>query len=165
MQKSGLFGFLLAGVCSHALAADALAQEKPLSSPQQSTEVAPSGAATTVATGKLHGLLHKTSGTVSILTTADGGHVLRLENFQTSNGPDVRVYLVKGTNADNNDFIKAGGDNFVDLGALKGNKGDQNYTIPSNVNLDEYKSVSIWCRRFAVNFGAAPLETTAQVVP
>jgi hypothetical protein len=165
MQKSALFVLLLAGVCSHALAADARAQAKPLSPPQQSTEVAPSGADTTVATGKLHGILHKTSGTVNILSTADGGHVLRLENFRTSNGPDVRVYLVKGTNADNNDFIKAGGDNFVDLGALKGNIGDQNYTIPPNVNLDEYKSVSIWCRRFAVNFGAAPLEPTGQVAP
>jgi hypothetical protein len=165
MQKSALFGFLLAGVCSHALATDAHAQAKPPSSQQQSTEVAPSAAATTVAAGKLHGNLHKTTGTVSILSTADGGHVLRLEHFQTSNGPDVRVYLVKGTNADNNDFIKAGGDNFVDLGPLKGNIGDQNYTIPPNANLDEYKSVSIWCRRFAVNFGAAPLEPAGQPAP
>jgi hypothetical protein len=165
MQKSALFVFLLAGLCSHALASDAHAQAKPPSSPEQPTEAAPSGTATTVATGHLHGILHKTTGTVSILSTADGGHVLRLENFQTSNGPDVHVYLVKGTNADNNDFIKAGGDNFVDLGPLKGNIGDQNYTIPPNVNLDEYKAVSIWCRRFAVNFGAAPLEAAAQRAP
>jgi hypothetical protein len=111
-----------------------------------------------VATGNFTGILHKTSGKAIILRTADGGHVLRLEDFNTSNGPDVRVYLVRGANATNNDFIKGGGANFVDLGALKGNVGNQNHTIPANVNLDDYNSVSIWCRRFAVNFGAAPLE-------
>ena len=56
-------------------------------------------------------------------------------------------------------------DNFVDLGALKGNIGNQNYTIPANVKLDEYKSVSIWCRRFAVNYGEASLEPVGQPEP
>jgi hypothetical protein len=116
----------------------------------------------TVATGSFAGVLHKTSGKAIILRTADGGHVLRLEDFSTSNGPDVRVYLVKGTHANDSDFIKGGSANFVDLGPLKGNVGNQNYQIPTNVNLDDYKSVSIWCRRFATNFGAAPLEPTAQ---
>jgi hypothetical protein len=115
-----------------------------------------------VATGNFTGILHKTSGKAIILTTADGHHVLRLEDFNTSNGPDVRVYLVKGTNANNPDFIKAGGANFVDLGPLKGNVGNQNYPIPANVNLDDYNSVSIWCRRFAVDFGAASLEPAGQ---
>ena len=110
-----------------------------------------------VATGDFAGILHKTSGKAILLRTA-GGHVLRLEDFKTSNGPDVRVYLVKGTHANNSDFIKAGPANFVDLGALKGNVGNQNYSIPANVNLDDYKSVSIWCRRFAVDFGAASLQ-------
>jgi hypothetical protein len=122
---------------------------------------APSGAATALSTGKITGLAHKSSGEATVFRTADGGHILRLRDFKTSNGPDVRVYLVKGTNAANSDFIKAGGDNFVDLGPLKGNIGNQNYTIPANVNLDEYKSVSIWCRRFRVNFAAAPLEPAA----
>ncbi len=46
---------------------------------------------------------------------------------------------------------------FCGLGALKGNIGDQNYELPANVNLDKYQSVTIWCRRFGVNFGTAPL--------
>ena len=138
MRKSVLLAFLLA-----ALASLARAQQ-----------------ATPLATGNFTGIAHKTTGKAIVLGTADGGHVLRLENFRTSNGPDVRVYLVKGGNGTNSDFIKAGGDNFVDLGPLKGNIGDQNYTIPANVNLDEYKSVSIWCRRFAVNYGGTNLEPT-----
>jgi hypothetical protein len=147
MLKSTFLGCLLAGVCS--LATHAHAQ-------------AGSGAALPVASGGFAGIVHKTSGRAIILRTADGGHILRLENFNTSNGPDVRVYLVKGTNAKSSDFIKAGSANFVDLGALKGNIGNQNYPIPANVNLDDYNSVSIWCRRFAVNFGAADLEPVAQ---
>jgi hypothetical protein len=143
MLKSVLLGCLFAAVGSPALAMDA--------SP--------------VAAGDLAGIAHKTSGKALILQTADGGHVLRLEKFHTSNGPDVRVYLVKGNNAANNDFIKAGGGNFVDLGALKGNVGDQNYPIPANVNVAEYNSVSIWCRRFAVNFGAGSLEPIGQAAP
>jgi hypothetical protein len=164
MRKSALLGCLLAAMSSHAVAGDAHAQATP-STPQPSTGAARAGAPTPVATGNLTGIAHKTSGKVLILRTAEGGQVLRLENFRTSNGPDVRVYLVKGANAANSDFIKAGGDNFVDLGALKGNIGDQNYTIPANVNLDEYKSVSIWCRRFAVNYGDATLEPIGQPPP
>ena len=48
---------------------------------------------------------------------------------------------------------------FIDLGSMKGNKGDQNYDVPAGVDLDKYKSVSIWCARFGVNFGAASLAT------
>jgi len=49
---------------------------------------------------------------------------------------------------------------FVDLGALKGNIGDQNYDVPAGLVLNRYRAVSIWCRRFSVNFGAAPLAET-----
>jgi hypothetical protein len=109
-----------------------------------------------VSSGDFVGLAHPTSGKARIYKTQDGKSILRLEQFKTSNGPDVRVYLVKGSDAADGAVIKGGG--FVDLGALKGNVGDQNYAIPDNVNLNEFRSVSIWCRRFAVNFGAATLE-------
>ena len=45
----------------------------------------------------------------------------------------------------------------VDLGALKGNIGEQNYDVPAELDLNKYRAASIWCRRFRVNFGAAPL--------
>lgn len=48
-------------------------------------------------------------------------------------------------------------DNFISLGRLKGNQGNQNYEIPVGVDLRRYQSVVIWCRRFTYAFGAAPL--------
>jgi Electron transfer DM13 len=61
---------------------------------------------------------------------------------------------------DNETVTRAG---FVDLGAMKGNKGDQNYDIPTNVDLGQYQSVTIWCRRFGVNFATAPLTLPKQI--
>jgi len=80
---------------------------------------------------------------------------LRLTEFTTSNGPDVRLYLVAASDVQKEDAAKRAG--IVDLGALKGNIGDQNYDVPEGLDLSKYRAVSIWCRRFSVNFGAAPL--------
>ncbi|GAB4453859.1 MAG: DM13 domain-containing protein [Armatimonadaceae bacterium] len=104
--------------------------------------------------GAFESLAHQTKGTAGIYEI-NGKNVLRLTGFETSNGPDVRVYLVKGTDGKDNNAINAGG--FVELGTLKGNIGDQNYEIPANIDLGEFSAVSIWCKRFAVNFGAASL--------
>lgn len=101
-------------------------------------------------------LAHETQGTADLRTLEDGARVLRLEDFTTSNGPDVRVYLVRGSDATQDKVINDG--DFIDLGALKGNIGDQNYPIPADVDLAQYRSVSIWCRRFSVNFGATVLD-------
>jgi len=80
---------------------------------------------------------------------------LRLTEFATSNGPDVHVYLVAAGDVQDNATVKTAG--FVDLGSIKGNVGDQNYDVPADVDLAKYRAVTIWCRRFAVNFGTAPL--------
>jgi hypothetical protein len=98
---------------------------------------------------------HETSGTATVYRAADGKQILRLANFKTSNGPDVRVYLVKAGDVANEETVKNAG--FVDLGPLKGNMGDQNYEIPTTVDLASHRAVSVWCRRFSVNFGAAAL--------
>jgi hypothetical protein len=50
------------------------------------------------------------------------------------------------------------GDGYVDLGGLKGNVGDQNYVVPTGVDVGAYRSVVVWCARFSVPFGAADLE-------
>jgi len=42
---------------------------------------------------------------------------------------------------------------------LKGNKGDQNYVLPASADLGKYRAVTIWCARFGVNFGTAPLSS------
>ena len=74
---------------------------------------------------------------------------------RTSNGPDVRVYLVAATDASDNETVTRAG--FVELGKLKGTEGDQNYEIPAGLDLGKYRAVTIWCRRFSVNFATAPL--------
>jgi hypothetical protein len=105
--------------------------------------------------GAFHGVAHATSGTATIYQLPEGKQVLRLTDFKTSNGPDVRVYLVAADDAKDNATVKNAG--FVELGKLKGNEGDQNYDIPANTDLSKYRSVSIWCARFGVNFATAPL--------
>jgi hypothetical protein len=123
----------------------------------QATSVTMSkGAATEVlGTGDFRGLAHETKGAATVHQLADGKRILRLSNFETSNGPDVHVYLVAAEVAKDNETVKQAG--FIDLGSLKGNKGDQNYEVPADADLSKYKSVSIWCARFGVNFGAATL--------
>jgi Electron transfer DM13 len=105
--------------------------------------------------GNFHDGAHKTSGVATILQLPAGQRVLRLTNFATSNGPDVHVYLVAAGDATDSDTVKRAG--FVDLGSIKGNVGDQNYEVPSDADLNKYRAVTIWCARFNVNFGTAPL--------
>jgi hypothetical protein len=84
----------------------------------------------------------------------DGQRLLRLEDFESTNGPDLLVYLT-AAGADDDDAALDG--DFVDLGPLTGNIGNQNYVIPTDVDLDRYDSVVIWCRRFSTSFGVADL--------
>ncbi len=110
---------------------------------------------TLVASGAFHAVSHETEGKAMIYETSDGKRVLRFTDFKTSNGPDVQVYLVGAPDATDNDTVRRAG--FVTLGGLKGNIGDQNYELPPDVDLSKYRSVTIWCRRFGVNFATAPL--------
>ncbi|MBB5852327.1 DM13 domain-containing protein [Amycolatopsis umgeniensis] len=114
-----------------------------------------------VATGELISHEHATSGGVRILRAADGSLVLRLENLDTSNGPDLRVLLTDAPVLPGKDgwFVFDDGAQ-VSAGKLKGNKGSQNYTLPAGTDLARYSSVTIWCDRFDVSFGAAELTKT-----
>ncbi|MFE7744568.1 DM13 domain-containing protein [Nocardia sp. NPDC057455] len=101
---------------------------------------------------------HATSGTVVVLRLPDGGRVLRLENLDTSDGPDLHVWLTDAPVREGRDgwFVFDDGAH-TDLGRLKGNQGDQNYPLPADADLAELTSVAIWCDRFNVSFGAAEL--------
>ena len=116
---------------------------------------ASAAASSKLASGQFHSGAHETKGTATVFQLADGKKTLRLTDFATSNGPDVRVYLVATDDAKDNDSVTKAG--FIDLGSLKGNIGDQNYELPANADLAKYRSVTIWCKRFSVNFGTAPL--------
>src|SRR6478752_6323479 len=108
--------------------------------------------------GRFYSILHPTAGTATIFQMGDGTRILRLTRFSTSNGPDVHVYMVAADDAKDAATVEKAG--FVDLGVIKGNIGDQNYTLASDLDLAKYRAVSIWCKRFSVNFGAAALRPT-----
>ena len=108
--------------------------------------------------GNFHSVAHETKGSASIYQLADGKRVLRFTEFETSNGPDVNIYLVAADDATDSDTVKNSG--FVSLGPIKGTKGDQNYDLPSDLDLNKYGAVTVWCKRFGVNFGTAPLMDT-----
>ena len=105
-----------------------------------------------LARGRFESLAHPAEGVASTIRRARGGNVLTLTDFEVDNGPDLRVYLVAGP-ASSEDEV----DDFEDVGALKGNKGDQQYRLPDSVDLDRYTTVVIWCRAFSVAFARAPL--------
>jgi hypothetical protein len=109
-------------------------------------------------TGQFYSILHPTAGTATIYRMGDGTRVLRFTGFSTSNGPDVHVYIVASDDAKDVATVKQAG--FIDLGVIKGNIGDQNYTLGGDLDLAKYRAVSIWCKRFSVNFGAAALRPT-----
>jgi len=110
-----------------------------------------------VASGVFHGVAHPTNGTATIYQTGDRNRVLRFTNFRTTNGPNVHVYMVAADDATDNASVRRAG--FIDLGPIKGNVGDQNYAFGADVDLSKYRAVSVWCQRFSLNFGTAPLTT------
>ena len=122
--------------------------------------VGPSNAPETIlSSGTFHGVAHNGSGNANIYQLSDGQRILRFTNFQTSNGPDVHVYLIAAKDATDSESVKKAG--FREIGTLKGNIGDQNYEIPSDIDLAKYHAVTIWCKRFSVNFATAPLSSQA----
>jgi hypothetical protein len=116
---------------------------------------APASLPVKVAQGNFRGIAHETKGVASIYQLPDGKKVLRFSGFETSNGPDVQVYLVAADHAPDNETVTRAG--FIRIADLKGNMGDQNYDLPAGIDLSKYRAVTIWCRRFGVNFATAPL--------
>jgi hypothetical protein len=132
--------------------------------PTPSATIAPPGGEETeeelagvqeLSSGGFRSLEHGTTGVARIVELADGSRFVRLEQLDTSNGPDLRVYLTDQPVSDDWHIWDDGA--FVDLGELKGNVGDSNYRVPDDVELSGFRTVVIWCRRFEVGFGVAPI--------
>ena len=96
-----------------------------------------------ISAGGLRGIDHRASGDAALYRLADGTAFVRLEDIDVENGPDYVLYLVPGTDRRS----PAAG---VELGALKGNQGSQNYAVPAGVDIRSPQTVLIWCRAFAV---------------
>ncbi|HEX2180603.1 MAG TPA: DM13 domain-containing protein, partial [Actinomycetota bacterium] len=108
-----------------------------------------------VARAAFRSLEHATTGEAVVSELPDGSRILRFEGFDTSNGPDLRVYLSAGSS--DAAFGREYGEDFVELGRLKGNIGNQNYEIPASTDLAKYRNAVVWCKRFSVGFGVATL--------
>jgi Electron transfer DM13 len=108
-----------------------------------------------LASGSFRSLEHATSGVAKLVELGDGSRFVRLEDLETSDGPDLRVYLTDQPLSD--DWHVWDDGIVVDVGALKGNVGDSNYSIPDGVDITGLRTVVIWCRRFTVGFGVAPI--------
>ena len=106
------------------------------------------------ARGEFVSLDHGTSGVARVLELADGRRIVRLEGLDTDNGPDLYLYLTANrADGDEGGFD----DDYVNLGRLTGNQGDQNYDLPSDTDIARFATVVIWCDRFNSAFGAADL--------
>jgi hypothetical protein len=116
--------------------------------PAAGPSTAPAAAALE-AVGRFRSGAHETRGTASLIRTPDGRRVVTLTGFETAPGPGLRVFVVPG---------RTGVDRAVDLGRLKGNKGDQQYVVPRVARVG---SVVVWCRAFSVEFGSAVLRSPA----
>jgi len=122
-------------------------------------EAVPAAAtAKTLSAGTFRSYEHATSGRARVIAGADGRRYVRFEDFETSNGPALKVYLSASPATGPGDRFD---DRFVDLGDLKGNIGSQNYAIPRGVRLDRYRSVVVWCERFSVPFAAAAVSAAS----
>ena len=91
--------------------------------------------------------IHDASGSASVLPLDDGSRVLRFEDFRSTNGPDLYVYLATDESASDH----------VNLGRLKASSGNQNYPVPDGVDLGRHDTVLVWCKAFSVLFGSAQL--------
>ena len=97
--------------------------------------------------------IHNAEGVAKVIPLQqDDANVLRLENLKVTNGPDLYVYLSTDKSASD----------FVNLGKLKANNGNQNYNIPPGTDLTKYDNVLIWCKAFSVLFGSVELKPQQQ---
>lgn len=96
---------------------------------------------------------HRGKGKAAILQGAAGTQLLRLTDFEVTNGPDLEVWLVKA--ADPRSSADVTSSEWLSLGTLKGNIGDQTYIIPEGTDTSQYGSAVIWCEQFGVLFSVA----------
>ncbi|HEX6871421.1 MAG TPA: DM13 domain-containing protein [Micromonosporaceae bacterium] len=102
---------------------------------------------------------HQTTGSVQLIRLADGRVQLALADLATSDGPDLRVWLTDQPVLDGRDGWHVFDDGrYVEVGRLKANQGNQVYDVPAGTELTGLTSVTIWCKRFSVSFGAAELQ-------
>lgn len=132
-------------------------QEGRTAAKQQSASTESAGPVR-ISSGRFHPVAHEGAGDAVVYRLEDGSYLLRLENLDVFNGPDLYVYAVAAADANDAETVLDAG--LVNAGRLKGNQGDQTYALPAGFDPEKHRAISIWCRRFAVNFATAPLHRT-----
>jgi hypothetical protein len=129
----------------------------PASAEQRSPQAdsAASSKPVVISSGEFHPVAHLGEGDAIVYGLEDDKHVLRLENLDIFNGPALYVYAVAAEDAKDSETVEEA--DSLNLGPLKGNRGNQTYELPAAFNPEKYRSISIWCKRFSVNFATAPL--------
>lgn len=135
-----------------------IAVEVPATEPMPETvdAAAEAGTVVTLVEGSFVDRSHPGTGVAKVLNDGTEQRFLRFDPFETDNGPDLFVYLTRADAAADAAAFGVDGD-FVNLGRLKGNVGEQNYEIPVDVDLADFGTVVVWCDRFSVAFTAADL--------
>ncbi len=128
-------------ICS--LSCESLSEQQTSQTGKETSDLLLTGSFVGVGDG-----IHDAQGIAKVIPTEDGNNVLRLEDLVVTNGPDLYVYL----------SIDKSASDFVSLGKLKANIGNQNYLIPAGTDLSKYDTVLIWCRAFSVLSGSAELK-------
>jgi hypothetical protein len=129
------------------------APEEPSPTEEEPSPPPPPSGPVLLGSGQFVGLAgHSGTGDAGIFQNPDGSLVLRFENFDIQNGPDLEVYLVPGPDQ------TSLSDGSIHLGALKGNIGDQNYELPPGTELvpGAYTAL-VWCEAFSVEFVGATI--------
>jgi hypothetical protein len=99
--------------------------------------------------------VHYASGQAILAREADGTYVVRLQDLDAANGPDLYVYVSEHPNPANSDELHQGGHN---VGTLKATNGSFSYTLAPEIDPAKVKSVVIYCRAFSVIFSTASLQ-------
>ena len=115
-----------------------------------------------LAQGRFRGsdLMHRATGLATLYRCGDGSCLVRLTAFRVTNGPDLHVVLARHPDPANAGDIRRG---YLTLGALRATQGDQEYTVPANVDPAAFASVAVYCRIFGVLFAPAPLRQSADI--
>lgn len=153
----GLWAFEPWRLATSSKADESVPVSKPTStaSSSQTTTPTPPPTDTVLATGRFEDAEHATSGAVRLLELADGRRFVRLEGLVSSDGPDLHVWL--SDRPSGGEWGSYDDGRYVALGELKATHGNQNYEIPPQADLAGLRSVVIWCDRFNVAFGTAPV--------
>ncbi len=155
---AGLFWFQPWRLVTSTEVRETLSAADPAPAPASAAPTRSAGSPSVVRAGSFVTHEHATTGTARLVRTASGGHQLELAGLDTSDGPDLRVWLTDREVLPGRDGWQVFDDGrWVEVAPLKGNRGDQVYRIAAGVDPGDFRSVTIWCKRFAVSFGAAPL--------